>query len=133
MKLYSIIARFYFLLAILICIISVDAAAQYITTFAGDGVRSHSGDGGLATAAGIYWPVHTAMDGAGNIYFTDYSNSCVRKINSSGIITNYAGNGIAGYSGDGIAATLASVNSPTGIAADASGNVFIADWLNHRV
>jgi trimeric autotransporter adhesin len=89
------------------------ANAQIISTIAGNGIGSYGGDGGAATAGGINWPVHTAMDGSGNLYFTDYNNARVRKVNTSGVISTYAGNGSSGYSGDGGQATAASLNDPT--------------------
>src|ERR1017187_3540002 len=82
-----------FTLGIMICPYLTDA--QIITTIAGNGIGSYSGDGGMATAAGLHWPVHTVMDGSGNIYLTDYSNNRIRKINTSGIISTYAGNGFS--------------------------------------
>ena len=107
--------------------------AGIISTIAGTGVSGYTGDGGPATAAQTRSALAMATDAAGNIFFADQNNHCIRKINAAGIITTVAGSGSAGFFGDGLAATIAQLNSPTGICLDASGNLFIADALNHRV
>ena len=80
-----------------------------ITTVAGNGDSGYSGDGGAATNASLGYPVGVALDAAGNLYIADISNNRIRKVDTNGIITTVAGNGIAGYSGDGGAATNASL------------------------
>ena len=107
-------------------------SAGIITTIAG-GTAGYSGDGGQATAAELFSPSGVATDNSGNVYFADSYNSCIRKINTSGIISTIAGNGTAGYSGDGGAATNASLNSPFGLIADNSGNIYIPDYGNSVV
>jgi uncharacterized protein (TIGR03437 family) len=93
-----------------------------------------SGDGGLATAAALYSPNSVAVDTSGNIFIADTGNNRVRKVSANnGIITTIAGNGTQGSSGDGGPATAAELNTPTGVAVDASGNIFIADSLNIRI
>ena len=104
-----------------------------ITTIAGTGVGSYNGDGGQATAAEIYRPEKIILDGSGNIYILDTYNNRVRKINTSGIITTIAGNGSGFTSGDGGYATAAGIYQPTGLAFDASGNIFIAEYLGNRI
>jgi sugar lactone lactonase YvrE len=74
-----------------------------------------------------------ALDAFGNVFVADTENSVVGRIAANGLLTIMAGNGIAGYSGDGGPATSASLNSPRGIAIDGLGNLYIADCLNHRV
>ena len=101
-----------------------------ITTFAGNGVIGFSGDGGPATAAQLSNPIGVAVDGAGNVYIADQNNHVIRKVNSSGIISTYAGNAAHGYTGDGGPATAATLYYPIGVAVDASGNLFIADNQN---
>ena len=104
-----------------------------ISTIAGTGVAGYSGDGGPATLAELNQPWSLIMDATGNLYFSDAANQVVRKIDTTGIITTVAGNGIAGYGGDGGPATQASLNTPSGVAVDSIGNLYIADRFNHRV
>ncbi len=104
-----------------------------ITTFAGTGSFSYSGDGGQATAAAISGPQGILADGAGNILFCDMNNNRVRKIAASGVITTFAGMGSSGFSGDGGAATAAHISTPTGIAKDSYGCIYFADRDNNRI
>ena len=103
-----------------------------ITTVAGNGSGGYSGDGGAATNASLYYPEGAAFDAAGNLFVADFFNNRIRKITTNGIITTVAGNGSPGYSGDGVPATNATVR-PAGVALDANGNLFIADWNNNRI
>jgi sugar lactone lactonase YvrE len=105
----------------------------FINTVAGNGVFSFSGDGGAATSASLVWPTSVAVDASGNLFIADQSNNRIRRVNSSGIITTIAGNGTASFSGDGGPASNATLNSPSGLALDASGNLLIADNYNNRV
>ena len=98
-----------------------------IYTFAGDGISGYSGDGGQATAARLAGAYGLSMDASGNIYIADAGNYCIRKVNSSGVITTFAGNGTWGYSGDGGPATAAQMNMPYAIAFDGSSNSYIAN------
>ncbi|NDC41789.1 MAG: T9SS C-terminal target domain-containing protein [Chitinophagia bacterium] len=103
-----------------------------ITTYAGTGTRGHSGDGGPATAAKLFAVGGMKTDTNCNLYFAD--NYQVRKIDySTGIITTIAGNGSAGYSGDGGPATSAATNFPQDVAVDQHGNVYFSDVINERV
>ena len=104
-----------------------------IRTIAGNGHENASGDGGPAIAAGVDYPIGLAFDAAGNLYESQYYEHKVRKISPVGIITTVAGNGNAGYSGDGGPATAAMLNNPYGIAVDRAGNLFIADLNNSRI
>ena len=97
------------------------------------GAVHFSGDNGPATLATSYSPVNPAVDSRGNIYFADYGNNRIRKIDPSGVITTVAGNGVAGYTGDNGPATSATLNSPNGVAIDAVGNLYIADYYNSAV
>jgi len=107
--------------------------AGIISTIAGTGTGAYSGDGGQATAAELNQPVGVILDASGNLYFADNQNSRIRMINTSGIISTIAGNGTAGYSGDGGQATSAEIKRPWGITFDAAGNLYIADEGNNVV
>ena len=107
-----------------------------ITTIAGTGTCGYNGDGGPATSAQLYYPFGLALDGSGSLYIGDSYNNRIRKVNPSGIINPVAGNGTmgsGGYSGDGGSATSAQLNSPAAVAADGSGNLYVADRDNHRI
>jgi len=105
-----------------------------IYTYVGDGQWGYSGDGGLANDAAVDLPDAVASDAAGNLYFSDTANHAVRMVSeATRIITTIAGNGSAGYAGDGGPATGAQLNNPMGLALDAAGNLFIADSGNNRV
>jgi uncharacterized protein (TIGR03437 family) len=110
-------------------------SAGVITTVAGNGSFGSSGDGGPATKAGFGTfggPSQLAIDLAGNLYIVD--GSAVRMVSAaSGIITTIVGNGTAGFSGDAGPANKALINSPSGIALDSAGNLYIADYSNYRV
>lgn len=110
-----------------------NAYSQTIVTIAGNGTLGYSGDGGPATTATLRYPWCLTIDAQSNIYFTDCSNSCVRKIDTAGIITTVAGTGVSGSSGDGGPATAAKFNGPTGIAVDKFGNIYIAENAGHRI
>jgi sugar lactone lactonase YvrE len=112
----------------------VSAAGGTITTIAGTGAAGFSGDGGAATAAQLDLPTALVVDAAGDVVVADTNNHRVRRIAAgTGTITTVAGNGVEGYSGDGGAAAAAAIDSPDGLAEDASGNLYLADTHNGRV
>jgi sugar lactone lactonase YvrE len=104
-----------------------------ITTVAGNGTYGYFGDGGAATNATLSYPGGVAVDAAGNMLIADTDNSRIRKVLTNGIITTVAGNGTSGYFGDGGAATNAGLHSPSAVAVDATGDLFIADYGNSRI
>ena len=104
-----------------------------ITTIAGNGELGFSGDGGPAVAAHLLYPTGIAVDGAGNLYVADTDNHRIRRINSSGTITTIAGTGEQGFGGDNGPAVEAQLAGPQGMAVDGAGNVYIADFGNHRI
>src|ERR1022692_533431 len=108
----------------------VAAATGIITTVAGNGAAYYSGDGGPATNAQLVYPPGVAVDGSGNLYISDLSNVVRKVAAATGIITTVAGNGAAGYSGDGGPAFSAGLSGPQGVAVDGSGNLFVADTGN---
>lgn len=112
----------------------VDAGTGIITTVAGTGLGSFSGDGGPATLAAFYDIDAVAVDPQGDIFIVDTGNRRIRKVDgATGIVTTVAGNGSSGFSGDGGLATSASLSSPEAVAVDSQGNLFIADTSNARI
>ena len=109
------------------------ADAQNIYTVAGNGTAGYT-TGSTATTSDLHNPCAIAFDAAGNLYIADQTNNRIRKVSvATGAITLYAGNGTAGPTGDGGQASLAELNSPTGITFDAAGNLYIADQYNYRI
>lgn len=111
-----------------------------IATIAGGGTRDTAGadspaEGVIATEARFQpeSPVQVVVDDAGNVYLADEKGHRVWKVDPSGIMTTFAGTGIAGFSGDGELATRAQLNGPYGLALDAEGNLFIGDYGNSRI
>ena len=105
-----------------------------ITTVAGNGDwADFYGDGGPATSASLNQPLGVAVDASGNLYIASTYNNRIRKVSAGGTITTVAGNGVEGLSGDGGPATSASLDQPAGVAADAFGNLYIADTENSRI
>ena len=111
----------------------ITAATGIITTVAGNGNSTFSGDGGLATSAQINNPAGVYLDAAGNLYIAENNNQRVRKVDTSGIITTIAGNGSSNYSGDGGPATSANLRNPVGVFVDPSGNVYVAEVNNNAI
>ena len=100
---------------------------------AGNSRAGYSGDGGAALNAQLSSPVGLAIDSAGDIFIADSGNNRVREVLTSGIIVTVAGNGVAGFAGDGGPAVSAQFSNVQGIAVDSSGNLFVADSGNNRV
>lgn len=125
----------------------VSASTGVISTVAGNGttdpstgVGGYTGDGNKATLAELNYPYAVAFDPAGNMLIPDSGNNVIREVGEIGgaitpnsIITTFAGTGTQGYTGDGAAAKLATLDSPFGVAVDAAGNVYIADTGNHAI
>ncbi len=104
-----------------------------ITTFAGTGATGSTPDGDTALNTVLNFPLATAVDAAGNVYIADAGSSTVRRV-SNGIVTTIAGTALKlGFAGDGGPATSAQINTPSGLAVDGAGNVYITDNGNHRV
>jgi len=113
--------------------LSLCSGQGVISTVAGNGTVGFFGDGGLATSAGLSLAYGMAVDRAGNIFITDVNANRIRKVNTAGVISTFAGNGTMGFSGDGGLATSAALFLPYGVAVDGAGNVYIQDSGNSRV
>ena len=112
----------------------LDLKTHLTATVAGNGQQAYSGDGGLATAAALNMPHEIQFDSAANLYIVERDNHVVRKIDArTGVISTFAGTGIAGYSGDGGRATRAQLRQPHSIAIDPRGKLLICDIGNHRI
>ena len=109
------------------------AGAGDISTVAGDGIATFSGDGGPATSARLRNPFGVELDSSGNLFIADLGNNRIRKVDTSGNISTVAGNGSQGFSGDGGPATSTKLNNPRVVVVDSSGNLFIADTNNNRI
>ncbi len=103
--------------------------SSIVTTLAG----GKSVEGGQSTNSVFTLPQGVAVDGLGNIYVADAGDHRVRKIDAAGSLSIVAGNGLAGFSGDGLSAVTSSLNGPSGLAVDSDGNVYVADELNSRI
>ncbi|MXZ34831.1 MAG: hypothetical protein F4Z21_06160 [Acidobacteria bacterium] len=104
-----------------------------ITTIAGTGEQGFSGDNGPDAAAQLHFPGSVAVDAIGNLYVPDGWNNRIRRVDPNGIITTFAGNGELGVGGDGGPAVQAQLSSPADVAVDGNGNLFIAEYWNHRI
>ena len=104
-----------------------------ITTVAGNGFPGYAGDDGLAIDASLFLPVDISVDSSGNLYIADAGNNCIRKVDTEGIISTVAGNGLSGFAGDNGPAIEASLSAPTEVSIDEWGNLYIADPGNHRI
>lgn len=118
----------------------IDASTGLISTYAGTAEGGYAGDKGPATEALLYYPVAVAVDAAGNLYIADSGNNVIRRVDKTGIITTFAGNGYGagpergcGFSGDSGPAVKAELCSPQGVVADGRGNVYISDSGNNVV
>ena len=104
-----------------------------ITTFAGNGSPSSSGDGGSASAASIFLPIRCAVNSAGDLFVAEQGAHRIRRITAGGVISTLAGTGVRGFSGDGGPAAAAVLDNPTALAIDYAGNIFFSDQVNHRI
>jgi uncharacterized repeat protein (TIGR01451 family) len=113
------------------CRIRMLAVGGLISTVAGNGTCSNTGDGTPAINAGISYPAGVAVDSSNNLYISTFGNT-IRKV-AGGVITTIAGTGVSGFSGDGGPAAAAQLNLPLGIAAGSAGNIYVADFGNNAV
>ena len=111
----------------------VNGGSGILSAAAGNGLESYAGDGGAASLAELNGPAGIAIDQSGTLYLADSANHRIRRVTASGAIETFAGTGTAGYAGDGGPAKQAQLNRPTGVAVDATGNVYISDTDNNRI
>lgn len=112
----------------------IDLTSGLMTTVAGSGHQGYSGDGGPATDAQLNEPYEVRFDSHGNMIFVEMLNHVVRRVDAkSSMISTLAGNGTAGFSGDGGLATAAQLNQPHSIALDSEDRLYICDIKNHRI
>ena len=104
-----------------------------MTRYAGSGQSGFSGDGGPAANASFRVPAGLAFDPEGNLYIADRENHRVRKVDTKGNISTFAGIGEAGFSGDEGPAVKAMLNLPSGVVVDKKGNLYISDRSNDRI
>jgi uncharacterized protein (TIGR03437 family) len=110
----------------------ISADGNAISTFAGTSAAGYTGDNADATKANLVAPISIAFDKSGNLFILQNSDGRIRKVDTKNVITTVAGSGVPGFA-DGSDATKAQFNSPTGIAVDSSGNLYIADASNLRI
>jgi hypothetical protein len=116
------------------CVVrKTDAKSGNISTFAGNGTCGYSGDNGSAANAQLSQAEGLALDRFGNLYISDYANGVIRKVDTSGVITTFAGNSTATSPGDGGPATSAQITGPMGLAFDTAGNLYIASTYRVRM
>lgn len=111
----------------------VAAGTGDISTLAGNGLFGSPTPGGPATDSALGPVQGLAVDAAGNVYFSDYPNNVLKIDAKTKVLSNFAGNGYAGFSGDGGDALMAGLSAPQGLAFDTSGNLYIADFGNFRI
>lgn len=120
-------------LAVTLAVPTAQAAIGGIDTIAGTGVAGFAGDGGPATAAQLSFNQQSAYDSAGNLYVADFSNNRVRRVAPDGTITTVAGTGAASSTGDGGAATAASLWAPEGLVIDGADNIYVSEFQGNRI
>src|SRR4051794_13987055 len=112
----------------------LDLKSRVVTTIAGSGERGHSGDGGPATAAALNMPHEIQFDRSGNLFIAERDSHVIRKVDmKSGVISTVAGTGVAGFSGDGGAATQAQLRQPHSLVFDRDGSLLVCDIGNQRI
>ena len=111
----------------------VAGSSGVISTIAGNGIAAYTGDNGAAAAASLNGPWGISLAGTGELYIADQNNNAIRKVSSAQIMSTVAGNGVAGFAGDGRIASTSRLNTPGGVTIDVAGNIYISDSGNNRI
>jgi sugar lactone lactonase YvrE len=120
--------------SLVLCATAAAAAPKTVATIAGTGAPGLSGDGGPGTQARIANPYGLTTGPDGALYFCEIDNHVIRRLDlKTGILSTVAGNGKAGYSGDGGPAVEASLNQPYEVRFDKAGNMYFVEMQNHLV
>src|SRR5579885_1425222 len=122
----SLIQRILLLASLTFLATAAFAQTRVITPAAGTGTAGFSGDGGAAVAAELNGPAEVGVGPAGSFYIADQGNNRIRKVDAAGIISTVAGNGTSGWFFATGPAKSASLDHPSGVAVDSSGNIYIA-------
>lgn len=121
------------------CVRKIDKVTGVISLYAGNalghgtGRGTYTGDGGKAVSAGFNQPGAIAFDSEGSLYVVDCFNHSIRKVTANGIIITFSGTGTAGYNGDSGSGHSMQLNYPSGLAFDASDNLYVSDFGNNRI
>src|SRR5205814_1437539 len=127
----SILNRVFSLFILVFLNAAAFAQTRVITSVAGNGTAGLAGDAGPATSAILHGPSEVTIDSAGNFYIADRKNNRIRRVDiGTGVITTVAGSGVAGWYFEGGPALISSLDNPSGVAVDATGNLYIADLLD---
>ncbi len=128
------LSLYHFFSLLIVASSSLLAAPGDITTIAGNGNGASSGDGDLATAAGLFHPFGLAVDTEGNVYIADFFGHAIRKVDSAtGLISTVVGTGTGGYNGDGMIGTETQINGPTAIEIGPDKLIYFVDFYNNRI
>jgi sugar lactone lactonase YvrE len=114
-------------------VVRIGSSGEVALVAGGPSADLRPGDGHPAAQAVLQHPSYLVLDAVGNLFFTDFLDNRIRKVDRNGVITTIAGTGLAGFGGDAGPATAAKLNFPTGLAIDADGNLFVSDANNNRV
>ncbi len=116
------------------CIWKCDRNGKSFQRIAGNGTQGYSGDNGPAVEAQFNWPHEVRVDADGNLIVADTRNHVIRMIDGeSRTVTTLAGNGQAGFAGDGKRGAAVKFNQPHSVILDGQGGVLVADTKNHRL
>jgi uncharacterized protein (TIGR03437 family) len=111
----------------------ISANGATVTTVAGSGARGSAGDGASALTATFLSIDGIAVDSGGTLYISEFDGDRIRRVGTNGVITNFAGTGVGGLSGDGADAVKAQMSEPLGLVLEPAGSLLVADYANRRI